>query len=67
MKAFDRAEICEADGNFLFYHLSKNYNKKDIGLYSDDKLAIFKNVSGFQAEKIKHSNKKYKNCLKITT
>ena len=32
--------------------MSKNYNKKDIGLYRDDRLAIFKNVSGFKAKDI---------------
>ena len=53
MGAFDGAEVCEAVGNFLLYQLSKNYNKKDIGLYRDDELAKFKNVSGSKAEKIK--------------
>ena len=53
MGAFDGAEACEAVDNFLLYQLSKNYNKKDIGLYWDDGLAIFKNVSGSKAEKIK--------------
>ena len=53
MGAFDGAEVCEAAGNFRPYQLSKNYNKKDIDLYRDDGLAIFKNVSGSKAEKIK--------------
>ena len=53
MGAFDGAEVCETVGHFLLYQLSKNYNKKDIGLYRDDGLAIFKNVSGSKAEKIK--------------
>ena len=52
MEAFDGAEVCEAVDNFL-YQLAKNYNKKDIGLYRDDGLAIFKNVSGSKAEKNK--------------
>ena len=39
-------------GNFLLYQLSKNYSKKDIGLYRKDGLAIFKNVSGPKAQKI---------------
>ena len=39
--------------NLLPNQLSKNYNKKDIDLYRDDGLAIFKNVSGSKAEKIK--------------
>ena len=58
MGAFDGAEVCEAVGNFLLYQLSKNYNKKDIGLYRDDGLAIFKNVSGSKAEKIKKNIQK---------
>ena len=53
MGAFDGAEVCEAVSKFLLYQLSKNYNKKDIGLYSDDGLTIFKNVSGSKADKIK--------------
>ena len=40
--AFDRAEVCEAVGNFVLHQLSKNYNKKDITLYRDHGLAIFK-------------------------
>ena len=52
MGAFNGAEVCEV-GNFLLYQLSENYNKEDTGLYRDDGLAIFKNVSGSKAEKIK--------------
>ena len=55
MGAFDGAEVCEAVGNFQF---SKNHDKKDIGLYRDDGLAIFKNVSGSKAEKIKKDMQK---------
>ena len=64
MGAFDGAAVCEPVGNFLPYQLSKNYNEKDIDLYSDDGLAIFKNVSRSKAEKIE---KDIKNCLKTTT
>ena len=61
-------EVCETVGNFLLYQLSKNYNKKDIGLYRDDGLAIFKNVSGSKAEKIKKDIQKLfkDNHLNIT-
>ena len=41
MGTFDGAEVCEAVGSFFLDQLSKNYNKKDIGLYRDDGLAIF--------------------------
>ena len=64
MGAFDGTEVCKAVGNFLLYQYSKNYNKKDIVLYRDGGLAMFKSVSGSKTEKIK---KDYKNCLKITT
>ena len=52
MAAIDVVEVREAIGNFLLYQLSKNYNKKDIGLYKDDGLAIFRNAGGSKAEKI---------------
>ena len=48
MGAFDEAMVCEAASHFHLYELSKNYNKKD--LYSDNRLAIFKNVNGSKAE-----------------
>ena len=51
MGEFDGAEVCEAVGNFLLCQLSKNHNKKDIGLYRDNGLAIFKNVSDSKAKK----------------
>ena len=68
MGAFGGAEVCEAVGSFLLCQLSKNYNKKDIGLYRDDGLAIFKNVSGSKAEKIKKDIQKLfkDNHLNIT-
>ena len=68
MGAFDGAEVCETVGNFLLYQLSKIYNKRHIGLYRDDGLAIFKNVSGSKAEKIKKDIQKLfkDNQLNIT-
>ena len=53
MGAYDGAEICELVGIYLLSFLSENHNKKDIGLYRDDGLAAFRNVSGPQSEKIK--------------
>ena len=68
MGAFDGTKVCEAVGNFLLYQLSKSYNKKDIGLHRDDGLAIFKNVSVSNAEKIKKDTQKLfkDNHLNIT-
>ena len=58
MGAFDGPEVYETVGNFLLYQLSKNYNKKDIGLYRDEGLTVFKNASGSKAEKIKKDKQK---------
>ena len=53
MGTYDGAEVCELVGTFLLYKLSLKYNKNNIGLYRDDGLAIFKNISGPKSEKIK--------------
>ena len=53
MGVYDGAEVCELVGTFLLYKLSLKYNKKDIGLYRDDGLVIFKNISGPKSEKFK--------------
>ena len=53
MGAFDGAEVCELVGIFLLDKLSSIYNKKCIGIYQDDGLAVFKNLSGPESEKVK--------------
>ena len=53
MEAYDNTEVCEVVGRFLLYLLSNRYNKKDTGLYRDDGLAVFRNKSGPQAERVK--------------
>ena len=53
MGAYDGAEVCELVGSFLLYALSLKYNKRNIGLYRDDGLAVLRNVSGPNCEKIK--------------
>ena len=53
MGAYDGAEICELVGVYILSLLSKKCVKNDIGLYRDDGLAVFKNISGPQSEKIK--------------
>ena len=58
MGAYDGAEVCELVGTFLLYKLSLKYNKNDIGLYRDDGLAIFKNISGPKLEKVKNDIQK---------
>ena len=61
MGAYDGPEVCELVGTFLSYRLSLKYNKNNIGLYRDDGLAIFKNISDPKSEK---AEKIFKNCLR---
>ena len=49
----DGAEVCELVGTFLLEKASEICNEGDIGLYRDDGLAVFRNKSGTQLEKIK--------------
>ena len=53
MGAYDGAEVCELIGIYMLYLIGKKYDSKNIGLYRDDGLAVFKNVSGPALEKIK--------------
>lgn len=45
--------LSELVGIFLQNQISQHYNKNNIGLYRDDGLAVFRNVSGPQSERIK--------------
>ena len=51
--AYDGVEVCELVGSFLLYALSLKHNKTNIGLYRNDGLAVFRNVSSPYCEKIK--------------
>ena len=53
MGSYDGAEICELIGIFTLSLIGNKYNPSNIGLYRDDGLAVFKNTSGPQSEKIK--------------
>ena len=53
MGAYDGAEVCELIGIFMLHKLSTQYKKGDIGLYRDDGLAILKNISGSESERMK--------------
>ena len=53
MGAFDGAEICELVGIFMQHQISQNYNVTHFGLYRDDGLAVFKNITGSESERIK--------------
>ena len=53
MGCFDGAEICELIGAFTLANLSEAFNGSNVGLYRDDGLAVFRNVSGHDADKIR--------------
>ena len=59
MGAYDEVDVCELIGNYLIYELSKLYEKKDIVLYRDDRLAVFNNKSGTESEKLKSQFRLY--------
>ena len=52
MGAYDGAEVCELVGLYMLDKINKVY-PNSIGLYRDDGLGVFNNISGPQAEKIK--------------
>ena len=53
MGAYDGAEVCELVGCFLLNKITQKYDKNNIGVYRDDGLAIFKNTSDQQNDKIR--------------
>ena len=53
MGASDGAEVFKLVGNFLLYNLSEKYERKNLALYRDNGLAIFKNVNEPDYKKIK--------------
>ena len=53
MGSYDGAEVCELVGIFALSQLPEQYDRRDIGLYRDDGLAVFRGVSGSISERIK--------------
>ena len=63
----DRAEVCEMVGLFILNGLSNEYWKESIGLYRDDRIVIFENISRPKQLIRKHITRHFKNHrLKIT-
>ena len=50
-------------GNFLLHKLSEKYERKNLAVYHDDGLAIFKNVNGPDSIQC---NRKVVNLLDVT-
>ena len=53
MAVYDVAEVCGLIDTYMLHLIGKKYESKNIGLYRDDGLAVFKNVSGPASGKIK--------------
>ena len=53
MGAYDGAEVCELVGTYMLNLLAERCDRSEIGLYRDDGLAVFKNKSGPELERIK--------------
>ena len=58
MGAYDGAEVCELVRTYMLNLLSKKFNKNNVGLYCDDRLAVVKNKSGRQSEQVKKNIQK---------
>ena len=61
MGSYDGAELSELSGIFMLSLTGNKYNPNSIGLYRDDRLAIFKNTSGRNLNKLKRF---FKKCLR---
>ena len=53
MGGYDGAEVCEIVALFLLNNLANKFEKNSVGLYRDDGLALFKNINGHRADKIR--------------
>ena len=62
MDTYDGAEVFELIGIVMLSLLSKHINKNHIRLYRDDGLAILKNTSDPEAEKLK---RKFQKLFKV--
>eukprot|EP00794_Sanderia_malayensis_P008407 gene8407-biopygen6732 len=53
MGSYNSAEVCELVGLLILNNLCNTYGKDNIGLYRDDGLAVFRNTTGPQADRIR--------------
>ena len=53
MGCWDGAEVCELTGVYILGKLTSFFAFNDIDLYRDDGLAVLKDTSGSEAERIK--------------
>ena len=53
MASFNSGEVCELVGLFILKYHGNRYQTNNFGLYRDNRLAVFKNTSRPQAERIR--------------
>ena len=53
MGSYDGTQLCELVGLYLLDLLTKEFGKQNTGLYRDDGLSCFENISVPDSEKIK--------------
>ena len=53
MGSYDGAEVCELVGLYILHKLTSAYPNGNIGLYRDDGLAVFKNMSARSLDKMR--------------
>ena len=53
MGSYDGAEVCELVGHYILDILTKEFGHNMIGVYRDDELSCFQNLSGPESEKVK--------------
>ena len=64
MVSYDGAEVGELVGGFLLNKLSHVIDKRFVGLYRDDALAVLRNYSSLASErKRKEIIKVFKDCM----
>lgn len=53
MGCYDSTKVCELVGLYTLHKLTSTYTKGGIGLYSNDGLAEFKNMSARSLDKVR--------------
>ena len=59
MGSFDGVEVSEIVGTYILSKISREINKKQVGLYCDDGLGVLRNMAGAQMDRTR------KNIIKI--
>ena len=67
MDCFDRVEVCELVAIYILNQPKDTFQDHSVGLYGDDGLAVVKDLSGSEIERMKKRViKTFKDCgLKI--